>query len=146
MPTILEQPKWAFWKFQEVYQCDVKGDLTWIKESVAVFFQRSPVKDFTLLADGFHFRRNTGWRMWISHSERDLKQEVAVTLHNHQSLVRVIISYHVFFPSLFYRVGQSQLLKEVIDLEMWLCRQSGNDFKIEPKTIGELKTCNPVHW
>ena len=76
MPKILEQPRWSFWKFREVYQIDVMGDAESVREQATAFFRNTPAVDFITEPDGFGFRRSSGWRGLFSVSERKMRHEV----------------------------------------------------------------------
>lgn len=99
MPKILKQQRWSFWKFREVYQIEVSGDLGRVRELTADFFRRTDPQDFQLTLDGFSFKRSSGWRSLVSVSELRLRHEVSVGLHATGATVQVTISYRVKYPA-----------------------------------------------
>lgn len=122
MPTILKQPRWSFWKFREVYQCNVRGEPARVQELAAEFFQLAPVTDFTLTPSGFEFRRSRGWRGLFSFSELKLRHQLAARFEPGEDFVRITLEYRVVYPLPLPNVHfrPSHFEKEVAALETWL--------------------------
>jgi len=139
MPTILEQPRWSFWKFREVYQIDVAGDVGRVREFATQFFKRTPAVDFDTDAEGFSFQRSSGWRGLLSVSERKLRHEVSVVAQQNLAQVRLTISYRVTYPAPLPNVHfrPSDFFKEVAALEGWLNRRLSG--RVEPAEQVVLK-------
>jgi len=154
MPKILEQPRWSFWRFQEVYEVEVTGDVLQVREFAADFFRRTPIVDFTSEPDGFSFYRSSGWRGLLSVSERKLRHEVSVAVQQNLAQVRLTISYRVTYPAPLPNVHfrPSDFFKEVASLERWLNRRLGDQSEqIEPVVVRRpsrpwLILVNPVLW
>jgi uncharacterized protein (DUF58 family) len=154
MPKILEQPRWSFWKFQEVYEVDVSGDVLQVREYAAEFFRKTPAVDFTNEPDGFSFQRTSGWRGLLSVSERKLRHEVSVAVQQNLAQVRLTLSYRVTYPAPLPNVHfrPSDFFKEVASLERWLNRRLGDPAsQIEPLAVRQpgrpwLILFNPFLW
>lgn len=141
MPKITKLPRWSFWKWHEEYQCEFVGQASAIQAAAVSFYQRQPVEDFAYLTDGFRFWRNRGWRSWITTSEAKLKNEVVVTLEEQQTRVLLTVRYRVALnaPIPNLRIGQSQLFKEVAELESWI--QSDGKIRLQSNAdnLGDSK-------
>lgn len=113
MPKVLKQQRWSFWKFREVYQLEVPGELAAVREAAANFFRPATPQELELTLDGFRLGRSSGWRGLLSFSELKLRHEVTATLQTVGPLVRMTLEYRVkypaplpnlhFLPSHFYR-------------------------------------------
>ena len=154
MPKILEQPRWSFWKFQEVYEVDVPGDVAQVRDFATAFFRRTPAVDFTSEPDGFSFYRSSGWRGLLSVSERKLRHEVSVTTQQNLAQVRLTITYRVTYPAPLPNVHfrPSDFFKEVAALEHWLNRRLGDQAEPAPPVVAKqvsrpwLILLNPFLW
>jgi len=154
MPKILEQPRWSFWKFQEVYEVEVTGDVAQVREFAAAFFRRTPVVDFTSEPDGFSFYRSSGWRGLLSVSERKLRHEVSVAVRQNLAQVRLTLSYRVTYPAPLPNVHfrPSDFFKEVAALERWLNRRLGDPSEPSESLVARqpsrpwLILLNPFLW
>ncbi|HEX5223308.1 MAG TPA: DUF58 domain-containing protein [Verrucomicrobiae bacterium] len=154
MPKILEQPRWSFWKFQEVYEVEVTGDVLQVRAYAAEFFRKTPALDFSHEQDGFRFQRSSGWRGLFSVSERKLRHEVSVAVQQNLAQVRLTITYRVTYPAPLPNVHfrPSDFFKEVASLERWLNRRLGDRSpQLEPLAVQQpgrpwLILFNPVLW
>ena len=154
MPKILEQPRWSFWKFQEVYEVEVTGDVAQVREYAGEFFRRNRALDFNTEPDGFSFQRSSGWRGLFSVSERKLRHEVSVAVQQNLAQVRLTIRYRVTYPAPLPNVHfrPSDFFKEVAALERFLNRRLGDQSEqAEPAVPRQFRRpwlilLNPLLW
>ena len=137
MPKIIEQPRWAFWKYREVYQVEVAGEVERVREHAFAFFRSTGVKDFTTEFDGFRFRRNCNWRGVFAMSDRKSRHEISVAMQQERSLVLVTIEYRNVYPSIHFL--SSDFVKEVIRLEAWLHQMTNSHFRQDHYVIEKPK-------
>lgn len=143
MPIILEQPRWSFWKFREVYAIEVAGEPGRVRECAAEFFRDTAGAGFTAEPDGFRFQRSSGWRGWFSISERKLRHAVSVEVRPVAGKVRVTISYRTRYPAPLPNVHfrPSDFFKEATALETWLQHRLAGRFPPPPPPAKSRARC-----
>ena len=115
---VIEQPKWAFGSYRQVYECEVPEACANPVELAANFFQGQGAYNLEADDKSIKFSRGTWWKA-VSLFERHLNQDVTIRVQNGDGRTVLVCEYRI--NSRFtVNVPPWQLGSEVEKLEEWL--------------------------
>jgi Protein of unknown function DUF58 len=98
MVKVIERPRWSFWRYQQVYQCDLPDDCSRPIEKIASFFRAYQGRDWEMGPDYIRFSRGSVLGSMLSPLDRHQLHEAFIRVEPTASARRVTCEYRIWNP------------------------------------------------
>lgn len=122
MVTVLKRPRWSFWKYDQVYKCEIPRNCVSPLERAAAFYRLRGARNLTVDSKRVHFSRGSALSSFLYPlmSERRFKQEVTIETVDDGDERSFRCEYNVFRPFPDFHLPPWRFQNEVYELQAFV--------------------------
>lgn len=117
MVTVLKRPRWSFWKYEQVYQCDIPFNCASPLERAAAFYKQRGARGLKVEAGKIQLSRGNLFYSVFPLSERKSKHQLTVEVVNDANRRSLRCDYVVFHPYPTLHMPPYRFFREVNELD-----------------------------
>jgi uncharacterized protein (DUF58 family) len=141
MVTIIKRPRWSFWKYEQVYECDVPRGCDAPVEKAATFYKERGARDLRIEDGKLHLSRGNLFYSFFPLFERSSKHDLTVEIVNDRGRKSLRCDYVVLHPYPTVHMPPYRFLNEVNDLHAFV----GNPVSPGPQKRFRISGGNPIY-
>lgn len=120
MVTVLKRPRWSFWRYEQIYQCEIPYSCGSPLERAAAFYRSRGARTLTIEAGKIQASRGNLFYSVFPLSERRSKHKLTVEIVNDAGRKSLRCDYVVFAPYPGLHMPPYQFFREVKELDAFM--------------------------
>ncbi len=141
MVTVIQRPRWSFWRYEQIYQCDIPRSCRDPLEQAAKFYKNSGAKKVTVEAGRIRVQGGKLLSSYSSLQERNFQHEVTIEIVREGSGRAFLCIYRVFYPYPTFHIPPYRFFNEVEELHSFI----GNPPSQKPRRRFRFPAIHPIY-